>query len=405
MIGSRTCCSETTVRRVLFNMELPRRCRSSTGQLKKKASEPGRLRFMNLGHEPTIALLDNLKRSVRVRHPVGPVAGRRRHGDSRRQKRHLDDAYRRRSMRWTAARRGPDHRRERHNKTSTSAPGHRGRGQGDVPPDVGARPRPGALHPIFMNGDSGAPAPAEHGPPARRDARPRQAVGRDQETPITPTFARGCRCCSTSSRPTARQGLAAPRSRLRLRYLTGGLATSPGLIVVEHDCGHVDNGIDVTAISEGGRDPRQRAATAWSPAVARRLRPDRRAPDLPDAHRGHRGLATRSRKAGIDAGPDPVGADLRTDRGCAQLWARPDAGASGRMVEIGDAGRDHRRPVDRPSRHQLTMRRFTTAAPRPARGEAHGTSPTTRPDPLPSTRDRAINKDGQRVADLRTASW
>jgi DNA-directed RNA polymerase subunit beta' len=399
---------ETTVGRVLFNMELPKEMPFINGQLKKKGLQNlVAFAFMNLGHEPTIALLDNLKQigfEFATRSGLSLAAGDMVIPDAK--KRHLDDAYREVNEVEKQRAGGLITAGERHNKIVDIW--HR------VTEDVAKAmflqmsaldPDTGAFNPIFMMADSGARGSREQ---VRQLAGMRGLMakpsGEIMETPITANFREGLSVLQYFiSTHGARKGLADTALKTAdSGYLTRRLVdVAQDVIVVEHDCG-TDNGIDVTAISEGGEILEQLRDRVVGRAVAE---------DVYDPIEGTRicpvnteiteGLANQIQEAGIERVRIRSVLTCETDRGVCQLcYGRMLA--SGRSVEIGEAvGIIAAQSIGEPGT-QLTMRTFHYGGTATRGGEAsrHGANHPGRVKYLNVS--TVINKDEQRVAISRT---
>ncbi|HOC44930.1 MAG TPA: DNA-directed RNA polymerase subunit beta' [Thermoanaerobaculales bacterium] len=399
---------ETTVGRVLFNMEMPREMPFINGQLKKKGLQNlVAFAFMNLGHEPTIALLDNLKTigfEFATKSGLSLASGDMVIPDAK--KRHLDQAYREVDEVEKQRAGGLITAGERHNKIVDIW--HR------VTEDVAKAmflqmsaldPDTGEFNPIYMMADSGARGSREQ---VRQLAGMRGLMakpsGEIMETPITANFREGLSVLQYFiSTHGARKGLADTALKTAdSGYLTRRLVdVAQDVIVVEHDCG-TDNGIDVTAISEGGEILEQLRDRVVGRVVAE---------DVYDPIEGTlicpmnteitEALANQIQEAGIERVRIRSVLTCETDRGVCQLcYGRMLA--SGRMVEIGEAvGIIAAQSIGEPGT-QLTMRTFHYGGTATRGGEASrhvANHPGTVKFLNVAT---VINKDRQRVAISRT---
>ncbi len=266
-------------------------------------------------------------------------------------------------------------------------------------------PDTGAFNPIFMMADSGARGSREQ---VRQLAGMRGLMakpsGEIMETPITANFREGLSVLQYFiSTHGARKGLADTALKTAdSGYLTRRLVdVAQDVIVVEHDCG-TDNGIDVTAISEGGEILEQLRDRVVGRAVAE---------DVYDPIEGTlicpmntevtEGLANQIQEAGIERVRIRSVLTCETDRGVCQLcYGRMLA--SGRMVEIGEAvGIIAAQSIGEPGT-QLTMRTFHYGGTATRGGEAsrHVANHAGRVRYLNVA--TVINKDEQRVAISRT---
>jgi DNA-directed RNA polymerase subunit beta' len=355
---------ETTVGRVLFNMQLPDDMPFINGQLKKKGLQNlVAYSFMNLGHDATIELLDNLKEigfgyatksglSLASQDMIIPDA----------KQEHLDQAYlevdeveRQRSAGLITA-------GERHNKIVDIW--HR------VTEDVAREmfgqmsrldDETGEFNPIFMMADSGARGSKEQ---VRQLAGMRGLMakpsGEIMETPITANFREGLSVLQYFiSTHGARKGLADTALKTAdSGYLTRRLVdVAQDVIVVEHDCG-TEDGIEVTAITEGGEILEQLRDRIVGRVCAE---------DIYDPLEGtlicamnteiSEALSNQIQEAGIERVRIRSVLTCETERGVCQLcYGRMLA--TGRMVEIGEAvGIIAAQSIGEPGT-QLTMRTF-----------------------------------------------
>ncbi len=228
--------------------------------------------------------------------------------------------------------------------------------------------------------------------------------GEIMETPITANFREGLSVLQYFiSTHGARKGLADTALKTAdSGYLTRRLVdVAQDVIVVEHDCGS-DNGIDVTAITEGGeileqlRDRvvgRVAAEDVYDPIEGTLICPMNT--EITEA------LANQIQEAGIERVRIRSVLTCETDRGVCQLcYGRMLA--SGRLVEIGEAvGIIAAQSIGEPGT-QLTMRTFHYGGTATRGGEAsrHVANHAGRVRYLNVA--TVINKDGQRVAISRT---
>ncbi len=355
---------ETTVGRVLFNMQLPDDMPFINGQLKKKGLQNlVAYSFMNLGHDATIELLDNLKEigfgyatksglSLASQDMIIPDA-KQEHLDQAYQE--VDEVERQRSAGLITA-------GERHNKIVDIW--HR------VTEDVAREmfgqmsrldDETGEFNPIFMMADSGARGSKEQ---VRQLAGMRGLMakpsGEIMETPITANFREGLSVLQYFiSTHGARKGLADTALKTAdSGYLTRRLVdVAQDVIVVEHDCG-TEDGIEVTAITEGGEILEQLRDRIVGRVCAE---------DIYDPLEGtlicamnteiSEALSNQIQEAGIERVRIRSVLTCETERGVCQLcYGRMLA--TGRMVEIGEAvGIIAAQSIGEPGT-QLTMRTF-----------------------------------------------
>ena len=355
---------ETTVGRVLFNMQLPEEMPFINGQLKKSGLQNlVAYAFMKLGHLPTIVLLDNLKEigflyatksglSLASGDMVIPEA-KQAHLTAAHDE--VDEVERQRVAGLITA-------GERHNKIIDIW--HR------VTEDVAKEmfnemssldEETRQFNPIFMMADSGARGSREQ---VRQLAGMRGLMakpsGEIMETPITANFREGLSVLQYFiSTHGARKGLADTALKTAdSGYLTRRLVdVAQDVIVVEPDCG-TESGIEVSAISEGGeileqlRDRivgRVSAEDVYDPIEGGLICPVNT--EITDS------LANLIQEAGIERVRIRSVLTCETDRGVCQLcYGRMLA--SGRMVEIGEAvGIIAAQSIGEPGT-QLTMRTF-----------------------------------------------
>jgi len=249
---------ETTVGRVLFNMELPEGLPFINGQLKKKGLQNlVAYSFMVLGHEPTIVLLDTLKetgfiyatKSGLSLSSTDMVIPKTKAALLEKAQAQVDDIEKQRGQ-------GLITDGERHNKVIdiwhnvTESVAH------EMFEQISSLDlEEKTFNPIFMMADSGARGSREQ---VRQLAGMRGLMakpsGEIMETPITANFREGLSVLQYFiSTHGARKGLADTALKTAdSGYLTRRLVdVAQDVIVVEHDCG-TENGIEVSAISEGG---------------------------------------------------------------------------------------------------------------------------------------------------------
>jgi DNA-directed RNA polymerase subunit beta' len=355
---------ETTVGRVLFNMQLPEEMPFINGQLRKKGLQNlVAFSFMKMGHEPTVSLLDNLKEigfDYATRSGLSLASDDMLIPESKQDQ--LDQAYGEVDEVEEQRRKGLITAGERHNKIVDI--------WHQVTEDVAKEmfgemsslnPESGEFNPIFMMADSGARGSREQ---VRQLAGMRGLMakpsGEIMETPITANFREGLSVLQYFiSTHGARKGLADTALKTAdSGYLTRRLVdVAQDVIVVEHDCG-TENGIEVSAITEGGeileqlRDRivgRVAAEDIYDPIEDTRLCPVNT--DITEA------LASQIQEAGIERVRIRSALTCETERGVCQLcYGRMLA--TGRMVEIGEAvGIIAAQSIGEPGT-QLTMRTF-----------------------------------------------
>jgi DNA-directed RNA polymerase subunit beta' len=355
---------ETTVGRVLFNMQLPGEMPFINGQLKKKGLQNlVAFSFMHRGHIETVKLLDVLKEvgfTFATRSGLSLSSSDMVIPDGKAVL--LDQAYaevdeveRQRSAGLITA-------GERHNKIVDIW--HR------VTEEVAKEMfsqmstidyESGHFNPIFMMADSGARGSREQ---VRQLAGMRGLMakpsGEIMETPITANFREGLSVLQYFiSTHGARKGLADTALKTAdSGYLTRRLVdVAQDVIVVEHDCG-TENGIEVTAIAEGGeileqlRDRivgRVSAEDVYDPIEGTLICPVN--VEITET------LSNLIQEAGIERVRIRSALTCETDRGvCQQCYGRMLA--TGRMVEMGEAvGIIAAQSIGEPGT-QLTMRTF-----------------------------------------------
>jgi DNA-directed RNA polymerase subunit beta' len=399
---------ETTVGRVLFNMQLPDTMPYINGQLKKKGLQNlVAFAHMELGHEGTITLLDTLKEtgflyatksglSFASNDMIIPDAKvkllEQAHAE-------VDEVERQRSSGLITA-------GERHNKIIDIW--HR------VTEDVAKAmfvqmssidDETGEFNPIYMMADSGARGSREQ---VRQLAGMRGLMakpsGEIMETPITANFREGLSVLQYFiSTHGARKGLADTALKTAdSGYLTRRLVdVAQDVIVVERDCG-TEDGIEVSAITEGGEILEQLRDRIGGRVVAE---------DVYDPIEGHQicpmntevteTLATQMQEAGIERVRIRSVLTCETERGVCQLcYGRMLA--TGRMVEIGEAvGIIAAQSIGEPGT-QLTMRTFHYGGTATHSGDQsqHIANHGGRVKYINLV--TVVNKEGQRVAISRT---
>jgi DNA-directed RNA polymerase subunit beta' len=399
---------ETTVGRVLFNMQLPEEMPFINGQLRKKGLQ-NLVAFSNMkmGHDPTVVLLDNLKEigfdyatrsglSLASEDMVIPEA----------KQKHLEQAHKEVDQVENQRRKGLITAGERHNKIIDIW--HR------VTEDVAKEmftqmssvdEQTGEFNPIFMMADSGARGSREQ---VRQLAGMRGLMakpsGEIMETPITANFREGLSVLQYFiSTHGARKGLADTALKTAdSGYLTRRLVdVAQDVIVVEHDCGS-ENGIEVSAITEGGeileqlRDRvvgRVAAEDVYDPIEDTQICPMNTEISEP--------LANQIQEAGIERVRIRSVLTCETERGVCQLcYGRMLA--SGRLVEIGEAvGIIAAQSIGEPGT-QLTMRTFHYGgtATRGTDQSRHVANHSGKVKYLNVA--EVVNKDGENVAISRT---
>jgi DNA-directed RNA polymerase subunit beta' len=355
---------ETTVGRVLFNMQLPEEMPFINGQLRKKGLQNlVAFSFMKMGHEPTVSLLDNLKEigfDYATRSGLSLSSDDMLIPESKQEQ--LDQAYTEVDEVEEQRRKGLITAGERHNKIVDI--------WHQVTEDVAREmfgemsslnAESGEFNPIFMMADSGARGSREQ---VRQLAGMRGLMakpsGEIMETPITANFREGLSVLQYFiSTHGARKGLADTALKTAdSGYLTRRLVdVAQDVIVVEHDCG-TENGIEVSAITEGGeileqlRDRivgRVAAEDIYDPIEDTQICPVNT--EITEA------LASQIQEAGIERVRIRSALTCETERGVCQLcYGRMLA--TGRMVEIGEAvGIIAAQSIGEPGT-QLTMRTF-----------------------------------------------
>ncbi len=399
---------ETTVGRVLFNMQLPGALPFVNGQLKKKGLQSlVAFSFMHQGHEPTVQLLDQLKelgfyyatRSglsfaskdmiIPDRKPELLVSAYK----------EVEEVERQRSSGLITA-------GERHNKIIDIW--HRVTEQ--VAKEMFTQmseidPETAEFNPIFMMADSGARGSKEQ---VRQLAGMRGLMakpsGEIMETPITANFREGLSVLQYFiSTHGARKGLADTALKTAdSGYLTRRLVdVAQDVIVVEHDCG-TEGGIEVTAIVEGGEILEQlRDRVVGRVAAEDVFDPIEGTLICPANTEISEGIANQIQEAGIERVTIRSVLTCETERGVCQLcYGRMLA--TGRMVEMGEAvGIIAAQSIGEPGT-QLTMRTFHYGGTATRGGESsrHVASHAGKVKYLNVA--TVINKDDQRVAISRT---
>jgi len=399
---------ETTVGRVLFNMEIPDDMPYINGQLKKKGLQNlVAFSFMKMGHEKTIQLLDSLKetgflyatKSGLSFASADMVIPSTKSDLLDQAYTEVDEVERQRVAGLITA-------GERHNKIIDIW--HR------VTEDVAREMfdqmsslnlETGEFNPIFMMADSGARGSREQ---VRQLAGMRGLMakpsGEIMETPITANFREGLSVLQYFiSTHGARKGLADTALKTAdSGYLTRRLVdVSQDVIVVEHDCG-TENGIEVSAIAEGGeileqlRDRvvgRVAAEDVYDPIEGTRI--------CPMNCEISEFIANQIQEAGIERVRIRSVLTCETERGVCQLcYGRMLA--TSRMVEMGEAvGIIAAQSIGEPGT-QLTMRTFHYGGTATRGGEQsrHVANHAGRLKYLNVV--TVVNKEGERIAISRT---
>jgi DNA-directed RNA polymerase subunit beta' len=389
---------ETTVGRVLFNMELPEEMPFINGQLRKKGLQNlVAYSIMNMGHEPTVILLDNLKEigfEFATRSGLSLSSSDMVIPESKQA--HLEEAYAEVDEVEDQRRKGLITAGERHNKIIDIW--HR------VTEDVAKEmftgmssldAETGLFNPIFMMADSGARGSREQ---VRQLAGMRGLMakpsGEIMETPITANFREGLSVLQYFiSTHGARKGLADTALKTAdSGYLTRRLVdVSQDVIVVEHDCG-TENGIEVSAITEGGEILEQLRDRVVGRVAAE---------DVFDPIEDTQICLMNTEFTETLASQIRSALTCETDRGLCQLcYGRMLA--SGRMVEIGEAvGIIAAQSIGEPGT-QLTMRTFHYGGTA-TRGTESSRHVANHPGKIKFLNVAAVvNKDGETVAISRT---
>ncbi|MEJ2189924.1 MAG: DNA-directed RNA polymerase subunit beta'', partial [Acidobacteriota bacterium] len=355
---------ETTVGRVLFNMQLPDELPFINGQLKRKGLQNlVAFSFMKTGHEPTVVLLDKLKE---IGFLYATRSGLSLSSDDmvipETKSEHLAQAYAEVDEVEEQRRKGLITAGERHNKIIDIW--HRV--TEDVARDMFSQmssvdPETGEFNPIFMMADSGARGSREQ---VRQLAGMRGLMakpsGEIMETPITANFREGLSVLQYFiSTHGARKGLADTALKTAdSGYLTRRLVdVAQDVIVVEHDCG-TENGIEVTAITEGGEILEQlRDRIVGRVAAEDVYDPIENSQICAMNAEITEVIANQIQEAGIERVRIRSALTCETERGvCRLCYGRMLA--SGRMVEIGEAvGIIAAQSIGEPGT-QLTMRTF-----------------------------------------------
>ncbi len=399
---------ETTAGRVLFNLELPDGFPFINGQLKKKGLQSlVAYAHMQLGHDATVELLDRLKEigfGYATRSGLSFAATDMVIPESKQGL--LDDAYKELEEVERQRAAGLITAGERHNKIIDIW--HRVTEQ--VAKEMFTQmsqidPESGEHNPVFMMADSGARGSREQ---IRQLAGMRGLMakpsGEIMETPITANFREGLSVLQYFiSTHGARKGLADTALKTAdSGYLTRRLVdVSQDVIVVEHDCG-TEDGIEVTAIMEGGeileplRDRlmgRVAAEDIYDPIEGTLICPMNT--EITEA------LAQQIQEAGIERVKIRSALTCETERGVCQLcYGRMLA--TGRLVELGEAvGIIAAQSIGEPGT-QLTMRTFHYGGTATRGGESsrHVASHSGQVKFISIA--TVVNKEGQRVAISRT---
>ncbi len=399
---------ETTAGRVLFNIELPGGFPFINGQLKKKGLQSlVAYANMHLGPDATIELLDRLKEigfGYATRSGLSFAATDMIIPESKQQLlaeayAELEEIEKQRSAGLITA-------GERHNKIIHIW--HRVTEQ--VAKEMFAQmseidPVTGEHNPVFMMADSGARGSREQ---IRQLAGMRGLMakpsGEIMETPITANFREGLSVLQYFiSTHGARKGLADTALKTAdSGYLTRRLVdVSQDVIVVEHDCG-TEDGIDVTAIMEGGE---------ILESLRDRLVGRVAAEDVYDPIEGTlicamnteitESLAQQIQEAGIERVKIRSALTCETERGVCQLcYGRMLA--TGRLVELGEAvGIIAAQSIGEPGT-QLTMRTFHYGGTATRGGESSRHVASHAGQVKFISIATVVNHEGQRVAISRT---
>jgi len=399
---------ETTVGRVLFNTSLPEGLPFINGQLKKKGLQSlVAYAIMNKGNDWAVELLDRLKEigftyatksglSFASNDMIIPEKKQELLDEAMAE---VEEVERQRAAGLITA-------GERHNKIIDIW--HR------VTEHVAAEmfeqmsaidPETGELNPVFMMADSGARGSKEQ---VRQLAGMRGLMakpsGEIMETPITANFREGLSVLQYFiSTHGARKGLADTALKTAdSGYLTRRLVdVSQDVIVVEHDCG-TDNGIEVTAIMEGGEILEQLRDRIVGRVAAE---------DIFDPLEGNlicaaneeitEAVANQIQEAGIERVKIRSVLTCDTERGVCQLcYGRMLA--RGRLVEIGEAvGIIAAESIGEPGT-QLTMRTFHYGGTATSGGE-QSRHVAGHPGKVRFINvATVVNKEGQKVAISRT---
>jgi len=399
---------ETTVGRVLFNMQLPAEMPFVNGQLKKKGLQNlVAYSFMHMGHDRTVRLLDELKEiGFRYATLSGLSLSSRDMVIPERKQKLLKQAYAEVGEVEKQRAAGLITAGERHNKIIDIW--HRVTEQ--VAREMFQRMSvldkdSGQFNPIFMMADSGARGSREQ---VRQLAGMRGLMakpsGEIMETPIVANFREGLSVLQYFiSTHGARKGLADTALKTAdSGYLTRRLVdVAQDVIVVEHDCG-TENGIEVTAITEGGeileqlRDRvvgRVTAEDVYDPIEQTLICPVNTEVTEP--------IASQIQEAGIERVKIRSVLTCETERGVCQLcYGRMLA--TGRMVEIGEAvGIIAAQSIGEPGT-QLTMRTFHYGGTATRGGEQsrHVANHTGKVKYLNVS--TVVNKENKRIAISRT---
>ena len=399
---------ETSVGRVILNSSLPAELPYVNGQLKKSGLQSlVSFTYLRHGHEATVRLLDALKNlgftwathagiSIGSSDMIVPAAKPAMIDKALKE---VEEVEKQRTGGVITA-------GERHNKIVDIWHRVTERVSDEMFREMKKRAEAsGVANPIFIMADSGARGSKEQ---IRQIAGMRGLMSKPSgeiiETPIRANFREGLSVLEYFvSTHGARKGLADTALKTAdSGYLTRRLVdVAQDVIVVEHDCG-TDNGIDVTAISEGGEILEQLRDRVVGRVVAE---------DVYDPIEGTlicpmnteitEALANQIQEAGIERVRIRSVLTCETDRGVCQLcYGRMLA--SGRMVEIGEAvGIIAAQSIGEPGT-QLTMRTFHYGGTATRGGEASrhvANHPGTVKFLNVAT---VINKDRQRVAISRT---
>jgi len=399
---------ESTVGRVLFNMQLPEDMPFINGQLKKKGLQNlVAFSFMKMGHEPTVSLLDNLKE---IGFEYATMSGLSLSSEDmvipESKQEHLTQAHAEVDEVEVQRRKGLITAGERHNKIIDIW--HRV--TEDVAKDMfgqmsSVNTETGEFNPIFMMADSGARGSREQ---VRQLAGMRGLMakpsGEIMETPITANFREGLSVLQYFiSTHGARKGLADTALKTAdSGYLTRRLVdVAQDVIVVEHDCG-TENGIEVSAITEGGEILEQLRDRVVGRVAAEDVYDPIEDTQICAMNTEFTELiANQVQEAGIERVRIRSALTCETERGvCRLCYGRMLA--SGRTVEIGEAvGIIAAQSIGEPGT-QLTMRTFHYGGTA-TRGTDQSRHVANHMGKVKFLNVAAVvNKEGERVAISRT---
>ncbi len=399
---------ETTAGRVLLNMVLPEEMPFINGQLRKKGMQSlAAYSIMNLGRDRAVQLLDQLKE---IGFANATQSGLSFASDDMivpdTKQALLDEAYAEVEEVEKQRAGGLITAGERHNKIVDiwhRVTEHVAKEMFSQMSEID--PETGEFNPIYMMADSGARGSKEQ---VRQLAGMRGLMakpsGEIMETPITANFREGLSVLQYFiSTHGARKGLADTALKTAdSGYLTRRLVdVAQDVIVVQHDCG-TDDGLEVTAIMEGGEILEQLRDRIVGRVAAE---------DIFDPLEGTlicaadqeitEAVANQIQEAGIERVKIRSVLTCETERGVCQLCYGRMLG-SGRLVEMGEAvGIIAAQSIGEPGT-QLTMRTFHYGGTATRGGDQsrHVASHAGTVKYLNVA--TVVNKDGQRVAISRT---